>query len=211
MDDPIAWARQEAQRLRSANDVSHGQFALGLEFLRKQAGSQSAFYQQANKVSDGGWAFDYRARVVADALEAWADGAADGLADQEPFETRARVTASTDLMEQVQLLLDDRRVHAAAPAVLAGAALEEFLRALASREGLSLPTRKKPGLAAYAEVLKSAEVFGAQDVKDVTAWAGIRNSAAHGDFDAVTLDRVRLMVDGINLFMRQHSTHHDAV
>jgi hypothetical protein len=31
-------------------------------------------------------------------------------------------------MEQVQLLLDDRKVHPAAPVVLAGAALDEFLQ-----------------------------------------------------------------------------------
>jgi hypothetical protein len=42
----------------------------------------------------------------------------------------------------------------------------------------------------------------AQEQKDVTSWAGHRNEAAHGEFDKLSHDRARLMVDGINLFMQ---------
>jgi len=39
----------------------------------------------------------------------------------------------------------------------------------------------------------------------VTAWAGLRNGAAHGEFNGITLDRARLMVDGVNLFLQRHA------
>ena len=57
-------------------------------------------------------------------LSDWADYVESGLALEQPFEIRARLEAATDLMEQVQRLLDDRAVHHAAPVMLAGAALE---------------------------------------------------------------------------------------
>ncbi|MDD4025942.1 MAG: hypothetical protein PHN85_08490 [Kiritimatiellae bacterium] len=59
-------------------------------------------------------------------------------------------------------------------------------------------------LDAYCKALRTADLISKQDVKDVTAWAGIRNDAAHGDWAKVEdHNRVRLMLEGINLFMRQ--------
>jgi hypothetical protein len=104
-------------------------------------------------------------------------------------------------MEQVQILLDDRKVHPAGPVMLAGAALEEFLRSMIVTS--TLQPKGKPGISSYAATLREANLLTAQDVKDITAWGGMRNDAAHGNFGAITIDRARIMVDGINLFMRQ--------
>ncbi|GAA4234995.1 hypothetical protein GCM10022254_41190 [Actinomadura meridiana] len=43
----------------------------------------------------------------------------------------------------------------------------------------------------------------AQEVKDITAWAGQRNDAAHGQFDSLSKARAQIMIDGINLFIQQ--------
>ncbi len=44
-----------------------------------------------------------------------------------------------------------------------------------------------------------------QDGKDITAWAGTRNHAAHGEWDDVAdKNRVSLMLEGANLFMRKY-------
>jgi hypothetical protein len=69
-------------------------------------------------------------RRLAGILEDWATYVEEGLADVVGPDARARLDASTDLMEQVQQLLDDGKVHPAAPIMLAGAALEELLRSL---------------------------------------------------------------------------------
>ena len=62
----------------------------------------------------------------------------------------------------------------------------------------------KPGIDAYMKSLRTAELITKQDVKDVTSWAGMRNHAAHGEWDAISdRSRVRLMLEGVNLFMRQ--------
>jgi hypothetical protein len=81
-------------------------------------------------------------------------------------------------MEQVEILLSDRDVHPVAPIVIAGAALEERLRALVLQHGCTPSGR---GIDAYGAALKAAEVVDGQEVKQVTAWAGLRNRAAHGE------------------------------
>ena len=57
-------------------------------------------------------------------------------------------------------------------------------------------------ITAYTLALQTANALDRQTVKDITAWGGLRNSAAHGEFDAIDIQRARLMADGINLFMQ---------
>ena len=64
--------------------------------------------------------------------------------------------------------------------------------------------KSKPGIDAYAKALRTADLITKQDMKDVTSWAGTRNHAAHGEWDEVNdRSRMRLMLEGVNLFMRQ--------
>ncbi len=125
------------------------------------------------------------------------------MADQAPFDVRARVSAATDLMEQVQRLLDDPGVLAAAPVVLAGAALEKALRGLSIQHTAPVD---RPGLSSYAQAPKKAGVLSAAETKDVIAWAGQRNEAAHGEFGDLSRPRAQIMGDGTNLFLQRRST-----
>jgi hypothetical protein len=93
-----------------------------------------------------------------------------------PFEVRFRIEAATDLLEQVQRVLKDAEVHVAAPIVLAGAALEEFLRSMFEESGAPLVGR--PGLAAYADALRKADLLNRGEVTDITSWADQRNAPA---------------------------------
>jgi hypothetical protein len=113
-----------------------------------------------------------------------------------------RFEAATDLMEQVQLLLEDSSVVAAAPAMLAGAALEEALRGL--MVGCDEPIVGAPSISKYSISLRKCGRISRQDEKNITAWGGLRNAAAHGQFDAVSPHEARLMVAGVNLFLQQH-------
>ena len=102
-------------------------------------------------------------------------------------------------------LLETARVHPAAPAVLIGATLGEFLRTWVEAEGLSIGSRK-PGLETYSQLLRDADLISKQDGKDITSWAGVRNHAAHGEWEDVgDKKRVALMLEGVNLFMRKYS------
>lgn len=85
-----------------------------------------------------------------------------------------------------------------------GACLEEFLGNWIEEQDLSIePSR--PSLDTYGKVLKEAEFITKQDFKDITSWAGLRNHAAHGEWEEVTdKKRVTLMLEGVNLFMRKY-------
>ena len=63
----------------------------------------------------------------------------------------------------------------------------------------------KPTLDSWAKALRSKELISKQDIKDITAWGGLRNHAAHGHWDKVEDKRTTsLMFQGVNLFMRKH-------
>ena len=183
---------------------ARGLGSAALEFLRIHA-SGSAFQSAAEaaftlKIANVGAGLD----GAAEALDAWARYAEEGLVDAVSDDAQARATASTDLMEQVQQLISDKAVHPAASVVLAGAALEEFLRSKILKGNVTVPG--KHGIASYASALRAAGTISAQDVKDITSWAGHRNEAAHGQFDQLSRQRAQIMVDGVNLFLQIHSS-----
>lgn len=208
-EELINWARTEAERLRKvphrgigdSSPLAYADVAPAFDFLTRQAPGTHWEREAQNGQKYFGYAFELL-EYAAKLLDAWADYVEAGLANAVPIEVEARVTAASDLMEQVDRLLDDPDVHVAAPVVLAGAALEEFLRALLPRD---LGINGKPGLDKYGAQLKKSGVIGATDAKDITAWAGQRNDAAHGHFEQLNRDRARIMADGINLFMRRHA------
>lgn len=54
-------------------------------------------------------------------------------------------------------------------------------------------------------MLREDGLITKQDIKDITSWAGIRNHAAHGEWDEVDdKKRIAVMLEGINLFMRKY-------
>jgi hypothetical protein len=205
-EDALTWAKQEAAKLRVRSTTGTVGLAIAaIEFLRVHAGRNSVFaIEAAKQLERSDVPVDEVRTTLADILESWVDYAQSAALGQGSLEVRARIEASTDILEQVQNLLADAAVHNAAPTVLAGAALEELLRSLLEKHGVSVVG--KPGIASYAEALRAVDVLTRQDVKDITAWAGLRNDAAHGDFTNLSSERVRLMVDGINLFMRKYSS-----
>ncbi|MEW1838537.1 hypothetical protein AB0392_11335 [Nonomuraea angiospora] len=162
-DSLVTWARAEAERVRAIkiegvgglSNKARPQMAPALEFLRRHAAG-TQFLATAEALVDR----DERVEAwigikgMGDLLDGWADFVEAGMAAIPSFEVAARVAASTDLMEQVQALLDDRDVEPAAPVVLAGAALEEFLRSRVA--ALSVTVVGKPSISSYANALRTA-------------------------------------------------------
>jgi hypothetical protein len=91
-------------------------------------------------------------------------------------------------------------------AVLVGATLEEHLRRLSTRAGA--PTLDPDGRPLRADALNSElarrSIYRKLDQKNVTAWLGLRNHAAHGEFEAYESEQVKLMIDGVRVFLAQH-------
>jgi len=94
-------------------------------------------------------------------------------------------------------------------AVLAGGVLEEHLRNLCDKHGVSSTTTDTGGqirpkkLDTMNADLAKQGVYGKNEQKQITAWAGIRNSSAHGNFQEFNAPQVELMVQGIRSFFRQ--------
>lgn len=90
-------------------------------------------------------------------------------------------------------------------AVLAGSTLESHLRKLATRA--SIPTTQDDGSPQKAEwlntELRKAAIYEEGDKKQVTAWLDLKNDAAEGRDDQYEAGQVRLMVDGVQDFIRR--------
>ncbi len=49
-----------------------------------------------------------------------------------------------------------------------------------------------------------ASAYSGLDQKNVTAWLGLRNKAAHGQYADYQKDQVALMIDAVRNFMSRH-------
>ena len=118
---------------------------------------------------------------------------------------------AADYMGQAEQLLADGQSgkydHVPA-AVLAGAVLEKSLRTLCDKQSPSISTVNNNGkpltLNSLIDVLKKNNVFNELTAKQLRAWADIRNSAAHGQFDEFNRSDVDRMIQGINDFLALH-------
>ena len=174
-----------------------------LDFLERYGGHDTPWAIRGHKI------FDERglgngARALADILRSWAAAVTSGILVPRRVEAQgARAVASIDLMEQVRVLAEDRNVHPAAPIVLAGAALEVALRSAVDE--LQLTLTERPSITAYARRLRTEGMLSQQDVKDVEQMAGLRNSAAHGQFNDLSSERAGLMEQQVNFFLARLS------
>ena len=172
------------------------------EFLRIYSGPKSAFTKEAEAARGHD---RYQVTLLTNIMNSYVEFLRSGLASGTSPEVKAQMDVVSDFLAQAHALLEQPKVHAAAPIVIAGASLEEFLRTWLEREGLSTGNTK-PGIDTYAKTLREADQITKQDIKDITAWSGLRNHAAHGEWELVS-DRQQagLMLQGINLFMRKYT------
>lgn len=179
-----------------------------LDFLRVYAGDESQWFRRAqlayeshgdNESTESG------VRQIGDILELWAISIEEGYSAIVGVDSLGvRTVASTDLMEQVRLLVADKSVMPAAPMMLAGAALEVALRGAVEEAGLEFTG---PGsISTYAKVLRSAELLNKQDMKDIEATSGLRNAAAHGEHEDLSRERAGLMEQQVNMLLARLST-----
>jgi hypothetical protein len=108
-----------------------------------------------------------------------------------------------DFLEMSDYLLEGGFKDPAA--VIAGSTLEGHLRQLADKT--SIPTAKSDGTPLSADRLNAdlakAEVYGKADQKSITAWLGLRNYAAHGEYTRYEAGQVKLMCAGVRDFVRR--------
>lgn len=118
----------------------------------------------------------------------------------QTLQERLHADTFSDFLEMAEYFLEDGFKDPAA--VMAGGVLEEHLRKLSEKNNLSLPDR--PKLDTMNSNLASQSAYGKNDQKQVTAWAGIRNAAAHGKYADYSIEQVKLMVAGIRDFITRN-------
>ena len=229
--DVLAYARRQADELEKdmtwrQSDHGYGGYwqaddrsitpriaaraVAALEFFRQYAGEESFWTQRAMAVYESkgdNQSLESGARAVGDLLRAWAGQVEAGIVEIAGSRAWAEIgIVSTDVMSQVRRLLEDRAAHPAAAIVLCGAALEIALRAVVQARSLTPPQR--PTLNALTGALRQADLITVQDVKDLEQCAGLRNAAAHGDFDSLSHERAGLMEQQTNVLLRRLADLH---
>lgn len=106
----------------------------------------------------------------------------------------------SDFLDMAEYFLSEG--YKDASAVIAGGVLEEHLRKLCGKHDVAMPA--KPKIDTMNSDLAKAAAYNKNEQKQITAWAGIRNDAAHGDYGKYGGGEVKLMVAGIRNFIARY-------
>lgn len=177
----------------------------GLSFLAKTFGSAHSYYKEFERITAEG--YESTAKAGRGILVAARDEVVGGWA----VTTRGIVSAEIfgDFIEMAQYLLAENYKDPAA--VMAGSVLEEHLRQLAAKWGVSVTHVDAKGktIPNKADVINAdlakAGAYNGLNQKLVTGWLDLRNKAAHGKYAEYTAANVDLMVQGIVQFMSSFS------
>jgi len=111
----------------------------------------------------------------------------------------------SDYLEMAEHLLKEG--YKDPSAVLAGSTLEVHLRELCLSNNIDIEVLNNRGakIPKKADVmnadLSKAGIYSSAYQKQVTAWLGLRNSAAHGKYSDYRVEEVSLMLQGIRQFI----------
>jgi len=109
----------------------------------------------------------------------------------------------SDFLEMADYLLSSG--YKDASAVIAGSTLEVHIKQLCAKFGVNTLSSGKPKKADMlnAELVKSS-AYSKLDQKNITAWLGLRNDAAHGDYNEYDKQQVSLLINSIRDFVTRN-------
>jgi len=197
---------KHAKRIYEASTTnSTGSLVQAREFLKTYAGNDNQFLKLLLEVDPSKNSIDsvrYRTKSV---LTSFIEYVENDLLRAISLEREIQLETVSDYLDQANTLLNDTKVHPAAAAVIIGASLEEFLRTWLEEENVDL-FEIKNSIDSYCKELQKLNLLSKQDIKDIISWGGIRNDAAHGHWENVAdRQRIRIMLEAVNLFIRKHS------
>lgn len=138
---------------------------------------------------------EFRLRGILSALRADYDAGR-----LQSFEELIHADVFSDFLEMAQYFLDEGYKDPAA--VIAGGVLEEHLRKLCGKHGITLPP--KPNLNTMNTDLAKTAAYTKNDQQQVITWARYRNDAAHGHYSNYTDSEIKLMAAGIRDFISRN-------
>jgi hypothetical protein len=89
-----------------------------------------------------------------------------------------------------------------AAAIIAGSTLESHVKELCNKAAVSIDIEGKPiKTDKLNSDLVKAHVYTKLDQKSITAWLGLRNQAAHVNYNEYNTDQVAILISGIRDFI----------
>jgi len=169
------------------------------------AGEQSSFSKQIEDIVSLDNYHSYTAECIVGVVEGVMAAIDSGLL--EGYGKLTRGDLFSDYLDMARYLLDEGYKDAAA--VIAGSSLEVHLRYLCETNDIPITVqqdgkdhpRKADSLNAE---LRKQGCYGKTELKAVIGWLGIRNDAAHGDYDEYTAQAIRSMIMGVQGFISNH-------
>jgi hypothetical protein len=109
-----------------------------------------------------------------------------------------------DYIQMSEHLLDEGYKDAAA--VIIGSSLEAHLKSLCKSNDVEYLNKDGEPLKSSQinQNLYSVSVYGKREMKQIVSWLEVRNYAAHGDYEQYDEDDVRLLIEGIALFIERY-------
>ena len=173
----------------------------GLAVIQRIVGKNSEYYKSIEEYFEKNILIVNRIKFVMGALDAlYQDIKRDYL---KSISELIHGDIFSDYLDMAKHLLEED--YKDASAVIGGSTLEEHLRKLCEKNDveikISTPKGIKPKKAdtMNADLTKTGTYLKTQQ-KQVTAWLGIRNDAAHGHYDNYTKEEVKNMLSGLTDF-----------
>lgn len=163
----------------------------------------SAYREQAREIDANPYADEKKVVSLVGVLRALRDDYAAGY--MQTIAELVHADLFADFLEMASELQEKGFKDPAA--VLAGSVLEEHLRKLAAKSGIDV--EKAGGSPKRANTLnddlaQGEAVYSNLEQKSVTAWLGLRNHAAHGEYDKYDHAQVAGLIRDVRDFMIRH-------
>ncbi len=176
--------------------------AAALSYITRVYGEQHVYYKEITQFT-GKAAYEGGAKAIISILKV----IHDEIEGDWLFTIRSLVSAEvfSDFIEMAEHLLSKGYKDPAA--VLVGSVLEEHLRQLCNSNNVDIMDSNgkwKKADRVNSDLAKEG-VYNKIQQKIITAWLGIRNDAAHGNFNEYTKDQVENMLQGILEFLSRVS------
>lgn len=175
--------------------------ARALAAITRASGKNSIYIEEANRYIVQGGFPTYILRPIIGVAEALlADLKAGYIQSMEEI-IHGEIFA--DFLEMAEYLVNSG--YKDASAVIAGSTLEAHLKQLANTYGVAIENTGKPKKAdTINSDLVKAGAYSKLDQKNVTAWLGLRNDAAHGDYSKYDNNQVKLLISSIRDFITRN-------
>ena len=98
------------------------------QFIQQIMGENSCFYRDFDKTLDIWFDIGEKSKVLSGILDHLKSYIKNGLLNQPSLIRKTQIETVNDYLELAQNLFNDSEIHPAAPAMIIGASLEEFLR-----------------------------------------------------------------------------------